>query len=287
MSYKVQLLGPQSSIEWSQAVWRVEGGTVPLQDCAQELLHDVLLQHLPTAGTIVDAGCGTGKWVIYLQRLGYRMVGIELSHEAGVIAKQNQRDARLLEADVREVPLRSHSIDAVLSLGVVEHDERGPLAALREARRILKPNGVLVLVVPYNNLLRRFVMNRLLGYANWRRRRLHAELRFAEYRFSAREVRRFLESAGFEVLAWYPDDMRPPRNMGIWVDYHNLTLDPFSSEKVELFTLPARAGTLAHWAMRWCPWFVCGQITCVARARGTGNGSTSSAARRRASDSGG
>lgn len=267
MSYKVYLLGSLSPIEWSQLKWRSEGRTVPVHECTEELVHDILLQHIPKNGIIVDAGCGTGKWLIYLQRLGYRMVGIEMSREAGLIAKENQRDARVVQGDVRGVPLRSQSIDAVLSLGVVEHDESGPLAALREAHRILKPNGVLVLVVPYNNLLRRLLMNRLLAYVNWRRRRARAELCFAEYRFGAREVRRFLKCAGFDVVAMYPEDMRPPKNVGIWVDYQNLVFDPFASEKVELFTLSGSAGKLARSAMRWCPWFICGLITFVARAK--------------------
>ncbi len=270
MSYKLYLLGSLDALEWSQAVWRLEGRTVPVLECPQELLHEALLCHLPKQGVIVDAGCGTGKWLIHLQRLGYRVIGIELSHEASVIVKENQGDACILEADVRDAPLRSQSVDAVLSLGVVEHSEDGPLAALREARRILKPNGLLVLVVPYNNLLRRAVSNHLLTYVTWRRRRLHAELRFAEYRFSAREVRSFLKCAGFETVAVYPNDLLAPKNMGIWVDYHNLILDPFSPRRIALFTLPRLAGKLAAWAMRWCPWLVCGEITFVTRRIGNG-----------------
>lgn len=270
MSYKVYLLGSLSSIEWSQAVWRMEGRTVPVHACTQELLHEVLLCHLPKHAVIVDAGCGTGKWLIHLQRLGYRTIGIEMSHEASVIAKENQGDACILEADVTDVPLRPQSVDAVLSLGVVEHNEDGPLEALREAHRILKPNGLLVLVVPYNNLLRRLVTNRLLTYVNWRRRRAHAALRFAEYRFNAGEMRRFLEDAGFDTVAIYPNDLLPPKNMGIWVDYHNLIFDPFSPRRVELFVLPRMAGKLAAWAMRWCPWVVCGEITFVTRVTKAG-----------------
>jgi SAM-dependent methyltransferase len=173
---------------------------------------------------------------------------------------------RIVEADVRAIPLRAQSADAVLSLGVVEHDESGPLAALREARRILKPNGLLVLVVPYNNLLRRLLINRLLAYVNWKRRRAKAQIRFAEYRFDAREIRHFLKQAGFETVAMYPDDLLPPKNMGIWVDYHNLTFNPFSPAKTELFALPRAAAIPAALAMRWAPWLVCGEITCVARA---------------------
>ena len=132
-----------------------------------------------------------------------------------------------MRADTRRAPLRSGSADAILSLGVVEHDEAGPQEGLREIRRLLKPGGLLVLAVPFNNWFRRLVVNRLQTRVTHKRRRAHLGLGFAEYRFTAREVRRHLTDAGFETLATYPNDLRPPKVMGLWVDRDNLITNPF------------------------------------------------------------
>ena len=43
---------------------------------------EMLLSFLPKDGRIVDAGCGFGKWVIYLKRQGYDVLGIDNSELA-------------------------------------------------------------------------------------------------------------------------------------------------------------------------------------------------------------
>src|SRR5262245_57497157 len=189
MSYKVYLLDALTPVEWSQARWRLEGATIPVDDCREERIHDVITANLPRAGRIVDAGCGSAKWPIHLRRLGYDVVGIDLSAEACRVARANDPTVVLAVADARRLPFADGSVDGVLSLGVVEHDERGPLAGLREVRRILRPGGVLVLSVPFNNVLRRLIVNRLQSFVTWRRRRARWKLGFVEYRFSEREVR--------------------------------------------------------------------------------------------------
>jgi len=267
MSYKIYLFDALSPIEWSQAGWKVEGSQVNLEDCQIEFIHDVMLQHLPKDGFIVDAGCGVARWPIYLRQRGYRVFGLEWSHEACLIAKHADPGLEVLRSDVRRTPLADRSVDAVLSLGVVEHDETGPLEALREARRILKPGGVLVLAVPYNNAVRRVLVNHLLSYMTRRRRRASWKLGFAEYRFSGREVREFLAASGFAVTASYPNDLHPPKNMGLWVDYNNLTINPFRPVgKDQLFVLSGLGGRIAALLTRWVPWLVSGEVVFVARA---------------------
>src|SRR2546427_3960119 len=66
--------------------------------------------------------------------------------------------------DLRELGFRSGAFDVYVSLGVVEHDPDGPAAILREAHRVLRLGGTLMLSVPYVNAARR------LG-ARWIRRR--------------------------------------------------------------------------------------------------------------------
>lgn len=267
MSYKIYLFDALSPIEWSQAGWKLEGSEVNLEDCDIEYIRDAMLEHLPRQGLIVDAGCGVARWPIYLRQRGYRVFGLEWSHEACRIAKATDPGLEVVRSDVRQTPLADACVDAVLSLGVVEHDEAGPIAALREARRILKPGGVLVLAVPYNNPLRRVLVNRLQSYVTRKRRRASWKLGFAEYRFSGREVKRFLRQCGFEVLSMYPNELRPPKNMGIWVDYNNLILNPFKPvAREQLFVLPGAAGRIANGLTQWVPWLVCGEVICIARA---------------------
>jgi SAM-dependent methyltransferase len=267
MSYKIYLFDALSPIEWSQAGWKLEGGEVNLDDCRIEFIHDVMLEHLPKNGLIVDAGCGVARWPIYLRQRGYRVFGVEWSQEACNLAKAVDPGLEVIRGDVRATPLKDGSVDAVLSLGVVEHDERGPLAALREHRRILKTGGVMVLAVPYNNPLRRFFVNHLQSYVTRKRRRASWKLGFAEYRFSAREVEDFLRQCGFAAESWHPNDLRPPKNMGLWVDYNNLIMNPFRPiGREQLFILPGPAQRLAAGLTRWVPWLVCGEVICVARA---------------------
>jgi SAM-dependent methyltransferase len=269
MSYKIFLFDALDAVQWSQVAWKLEGRKVSLDDCKRELIHDVLLGNLPKEGRIVDAGCGVARWPIYLRRLGYDVFGLEYDHGACVIARENDAGLAVLQSDVRRAPLKDASVDAVISLGVVEHEEVGPLEALREARRILRPNGVMVIAVPYNNPWRRVFMNHVQSYITRKRRRANWKLGFAEYRFSKGEMTHFLDQAGFDVVSSHPNDLEPPKNMGLWVDYNNVVMNPFRQLPVEeLFILPGIKGRVAAALTRWFPWLVCGEVVFVARPRG-------------------
>ena len=203
MSYKVFLWDNLSAIEWSQ-VWRLAGQTeVDVHECEIEQVREVLLRELPRDGLAIDAGCGDGKWPVFLTRRGYRVIALDIAHEGVRRARVAEPGLMALQGDVRRTPLRDGAVDAVISLGVVEHDEAGPRAALAEARRILKPGGTLVLAVPFNNLWRRCIGNHVMSWVTRRRRADGHSLGFNEYRFSQRELRAYLREAGFEPLAAY------------------------------------------------------------------------------------
>src|SRR5207245_9380634 len=79
--------------------------------------------------------------------LGLRAIGIDFSRRALEVARSADGGARsearlaLVRGDVLSVPLRSESVDAVASTGLLEHFA-DPVPVVREMVRILKPGGL-------------------------------------------------------------------------------------------------------------------------------------------------
>jgi SAM-dependent methyltransferase len=119
-------------------------------------------------------------------------VSIDVVREArGVLATHRPR---LVVGDVRAMPIADASVDAVYSMGTIEHFEEYAVAT-REIFRVLRPGGVAVVGVP--NKLDPFlrpllvhVLNAggLYGYG-------------MEKSFTPTALRRLLEGAGFRVTA--------------------------------------------------------------------------------------
>jgi SAM-dependent methyltransferase len=97
------------------------------------------------AGTrVLDAGCGTGAHLESLSRKGLRTLGLDLSSEMLRVARRTAPGAWLAQADLnRAFPIRSGSVDAVLSSLVSEHltDLR---RFFREAFAVLQHGGRLI-----------------------------------------------------------------------------------------------------------------------------------------------
>jgi SAM-dependent methyltransferase len=98
---------------------------------------------------IVDLGCSTGHLLEDLQRAhpDALLVGVDLVANGLTKAHVNVPRARLLQADVCDLPLADASVDAAVSANLLEHvpDDRG---ALSELFRVLRPGGQAAIVVP-------------------------------------------------------------------------------------------------------------------------------------------
>ncbi|OGR83862.1 MAG: hypothetical protein A2636_06770 [Elusimicrobia bacterium RIFCSPHIGHO2_01_FULL_64_10] len=119
------------------------------------MIRPILLKVLPKDGTILEAGCGLGQWIVYLARQGYRMAGVELVEECVKICKNVYPDMDIRSGDVRALPYPDGSFAGMISLGVVEHLIEGPEQAVREMARTLRPGGIAVVTVPAFNFFMR------------------------------------------------------------------------------------------------------------------------------------
>ena len=89
------------------------------------LQQEVLLQALPTAPTskttILDAGCGTGRFLIPLAGTGARLVGMDTSVPMLLSARERIRGADYLQANVMALPFSDDVFDLAICVWVINH----------------------------------------------------------------------------------------------------------------------------------------------------------------------
>ena len=125
----------------------------------------------PVATKVLDFGCGSGVFVDELAKQGYQAYGLDISEEA-IKFGMLQGVKNLNVIDSHKVDFPDDTFDTVFVLDVLEHleDEKW---ALDEIRRVLKPGGVAIIMVPAYMFLwgvqdevahhyRRYTMNSLL-----------------------------------------------------------------------------------------------------------------------------
>ena len=101
---------------------------------------------------VLDFGCGNGAQTLAFQNGPACMVALDICREdldslLEMLGQQGTTTIAPVLYDGRHLPLRSHSIDRVLSYEVLEHVE-DESTALRELHRVMNPGAEGVLTVP-------------------------------------------------------------------------------------------------------------------------------------------
>jgi len=147
----------------------------------------MVLRSHPEPGAVLDVGCGRGLMLAELGRRGWKAVGVEMSEAASRHAREELGlDVRVGELTALELP--ASSFDVVCFFHVLEHLP-DPDAALAEARRVLKPDGRLLVEVPnFGSLQSRLARGR--GF--------HVDAPRHLFHFTRAALVSALERAGFE-----------------------------------------------------------------------------------------
>jgi len=106
----------------------------------------------PTQATVLDVGTGTARIPILLAHLrpAWQITAIDLARSMLAIAERNVREAgseaqiRLEFVDAKHLPYANGSFDGVISNSLLHHSPN-PVDCLREIKRVLKPNGFLLI----------------------------------------------------------------------------------------------------------------------------------------------
>jgi len=90
---------------------------------------------------LVDIACGGGLLAPHVAHLGHRHVGVDLSRTAVQVARAH--GVQVVRGDAQRLPLPDAVADVVVAGEVLEHVP-DLAAAVREACRVLRPGGTLV-----------------------------------------------------------------------------------------------------------------------------------------------
>ena len=103
--------------------------------------------------TLLDLGCGWGRWSIAAARKGYRPIGLdpwlEAVRAARHVTRQLGATANYVVGDARHLPFADGTFDVVFSYSVLQHFAKSDVrAVLHETRRVLKPGGSALIELP-------------------------------------------------------------------------------------------------------------------------------------------
>lgn len=96
-------------------------------------------------GKLIDIGCGRMPYRRDLEPLVESYTGVD-HPKISKLYKSGLRPEVL--ADAKKLPFNSNSFDTALLIQVLEHID-GPEEVIKEAARVLKPSGVLIISVPF------------------------------------------------------------------------------------------------------------------------------------------
>ena len=145
----------------------------------RSILHRILRDR-DADGWAADIGAAAGGNTRVLESLGWRSLALEYSGTGADLARS--RGLLVSRADAHRLPLRTDSMGVVTALDVLEHLEDDEQAA-RELRRVLRPDGVLVVDVPADPAL-------------WS---AHDDAVGHLRRYTEESLRTLLTGAGFEI----------------------------------------------------------------------------------------
>lgn len=205
----------RGTVFWDR-YWEGQAATLAAGSMTQvldDIKADYLRGILPRDGRTLEVGAGSARLSCLLASGGYETICLDYSAPAIRSGLANYAQARLegrfLIGEGSRLPIRTDSMDAVLSTGLLEHFE-DPSQIVREMVRVLKPGGLF-----YSDIVpRKFSLFRSLDWIGKVKRRLLARTPDAppmyERGLTEQDILALLGGAGLDRVRVFPAGVIPP-----------------------------------------------------------------------------
>lgn len=144
MTLSHQPIKDKIAAQFSRAATRYNQLAKVQNEIAQDAI-GLLPKH---SDSVLDIGCGTGRYSQNLGSLCEQLVAIDLAMGMLSVAKKQTigTPAQWIQGDAEHLPLQSSSIDTVFSSMALQWCKQ-PLIVMQEVSRVLKPGGRAVLAI--------------------------------------------------------------------------------------------------------------------------------------------
>jgi SAM-dependent methyltransferase len=167
-------------------------------------LEATLKREFPAGARLLHAGCGSGQVDVNLHE-HVKITAVDISASAlGLYQSYNPQADAVRHASIFDLPFPDQTFDGAYNLGVVEHFRPDELArAFSEVRRVLRPQGKLVVFWPHAHATSVMLLNATHWLLN---DVLHKEVRLHPPEFSLvhsrQEASDLLASGGFDIASY-------------------------------------------------------------------------------------
>lgn len=145
--------------------------------------------------TMLDVGCGPGVEAKIASQLGINVIGVDLAQGMVDQFKINLPNNECYLSDMRNLPLENNSVDVVFASFCLLHlDVAGGTEAIKEFKRVSRPNSKLILGLPIGD-----------GSSCFRVHKIAKDLNLDPIYFHYWErdvLKKLIEDEGYKITSW-------------------------------------------------------------------------------------